>query len=203
MANTWPQKSSEDILESFANALLTSSGVFVLLFSYLIFFSIIAVECFSGTKFADRGITSQSNFDSYYAAFELNLRLALGTPYLPVLRALEVQAPYCTPDASVQGTLIGGAGLGKNKLLVASTEAFVPQNGDCGSELAWIYLLALIGVCRVAILPLFAATVLSGLLECIDDQRAVGCAQAATSADVTREIGVLYLRRERLLRQRL
>ena len=163
----------QDLLESFASTLLTSSGVFVLLFSYLIFFSIIAVECFSGTKFADRGITAQSNFDSYFAAFELNVRLALGTPYLPVLRALAVQAPYCTPDPNVQGTLIRDAGLAGNKMLVESTEAFVPRNGDCGSEFAWIYLLALIGVCRVAILPLFAATVLSALLECIDDQRSV------------------------------
>jgi hypothetical protein len=163
----------EDILQSFANTLLTVSGVFVLLASYLIFFAIIGVECFSGTKFADRGITAQSNFDSYFAAFELVIRLALGTPYLPVLRALEVSPPYCTLDASVQGTLIRNAGLVSNKFMIGSTQAFVPKNGDCGSEYAWIYLLALIGVCRVAILPLFAATVLSALLESIDDQRSM------------------------------
>lgn len=163
----------EDILQSFANTLLTVSGVFVLLGSYLIFFAIIGVECFSGTKFADRGITAQSNFDSYFAAFELVIRLALGTPYMPVLRALEVSPPYCTPDASVQGTLIRNAGLVSNKLMIGSTQAFVPKNGDCGGEYAWIYLLALIGVCRVAILPLFAASVLSAVLESIDDQRSM------------------------------
>ena len=161
----------QDILDSYASTLKICAGCLALLFTYVLLFSIIAVECFSGLKFSTRGITSQSNFDTYFAAFELNMRLALGSPYIPVLRAIQQSWPACTRDPSVQGTLQSNAGIVGGKHLIQSTGAFIPSSGDCGSEYGWMYLFGLVAICRVCILPLSAATVVSALLENIDDSR--------------------------------
>ena len=53
-------------------------------------------------QFAATGITQQSNYDTYLSAFELNVRLAAGAPYVSVLNALELGGPSCTPDPTVQ-----------------------------------------------------------------------------------------------------
>ena len=53
-------------------------------------------------QFAATGITQQSNYDTYLSAFELNVRLAAGAPYISVLNALELGGPSCTPDPTVQ-----------------------------------------------------------------------------------------------------
>lgn len=161
----------QDILDSYANTLKVCAGCLVLLFTYIMLFSIIAVECFAGVKFSTRGITSQSNFDTYFAAFELNMRLALGSPYIPVLRAIQQSWPACTGDPAVQGTLESNAGIVGGKYLIRSSGAYVPSSGDCGSEYGWIYMFCLIAICRICILPLSAATVISSLLENIDDSR--------------------------------
>ena len=67
----------------------------------------------------------------------------------------------------------GNTGLVGNKFTIMTTGAFVPKTGDCGSPYAWLYLFVFIAVCRVCLIPLFTATVVSAVLENIDDQRSI------------------------------
>ncbi|EKX47868.1 hypothetical protein GUITHDRAFT_137240 [Guillardia theta CCMP2712] len=160
-----------DVLASFKHCLQVSFGCLVFLLVFIAVFSIIGMQIFSDVKANLSGITPSSNYIDFPSSFRTNFQLALGAPYLPVLFALTVIPPSCTPDPSVQGTLLLNAGVHGNKLEIATTGQLVSSKGDCGTLQAWIYLLLLIGVCRVCIMPLFVASVISALMERMDDQR--------------------------------
>lgn len=90
--------------------------------------------------------------------------------YIATLDDMMIAPPACTPDPSQYSHIQADS---RGKLVNAMTGKLVPAHGDCGHPLAALWAIAMLLGARVAILPLFIASVIAALIETMDDMRAL------------------------------